>query len=207
MSLEAQSRSVGSSSDDHVAGVEAERVHIAKLALIFLYLGSISVGGRSVGYVRTEMVDRRGWMRVPDFLEGMSFALLLPGPMGPNLALFVGRMLGGRLAAVLSVFAYVLPGAAAILALTALTSGVERAPWMDGALRGAGAAALGLLVTICVRNFSTARAARFGLVFAGLAAIGNGLGLPLLGLLLLLGIASLYVNRPRGEGDDGQLAR
>jgi chromate transporter len=170
------------------AGSEAQpsQMHAGALALLFLWLGTISVGGRSISYIRDEVVERRKWMRIPEFMEAMSFALVMPGPTGPNLALFVGRMLRGKLAGTLAAVAYVLPGAAIILLLTIF-------------MRGAGAGSLGLLVTICIRNVGIARTARCGLALALLAAIATGvLGLPLVGVLLGLGGLSLYLNRPTG---------
>jgi chromate transport protein ChrA len=102
---------------------------------------------------------------------------------------------------VLVVASYVLPGAVVIFLLTLFTAGTERSPWLDGALRGAGLGALGLLVSATVNNVGPARAARFGLgiaLLAETAAAGGGTTGYLLGVLFVaLGFGRIYLLRRR----------
>ena len=61
------------------AAIEAQRPGLAGLAMLFLWLGSVSIGGRALNFVFDELVQRRGWLSEADYLEGFTLARLLPG--------------------------------------------------------------------------------------------------------------------------------
>src|SRR5579871_2045458 len=119
---------------------EAEAVErpvgMMHLALVFLYLGSVSIGGRSMAYLQDELVRRRGWMRLEDYLETFTLARILPGSSGLSNATLAVQMLRGSGAAALCIGPYVLPGALLALVLSVLMFNGERPAWLSGALHG-----------------------------------------------------------------------
>lgn len=101
--------------------------------------------GGVLAVVQRELVDRRGWLTRDQFVEDLAVAQVLPGPNVINLALMLGdRHFGvrGAAAAVAGMVSFPL------LLLVALAVGfaaVADQPAAQGALRGMGAVAAGLV--------------------------------------------------------------
>ena len=83
-------------------------------------LGCISFGGPAgqIAIMQTELVDRRRWIGQREFLQGLSFCTLLPGPEAQQLAIYIGWRLHGTWGGVVAGTLFVLPGAAVLLALS-----------------------------------------------------------------------------------------
>lgn len=133
------------------------------LFLSFTVLALQGFGG-VLAVVQRELVDRKRWMTREQFVEDWAVAQVMPGPNVVNLSMMIGgRYFGlrGALAALAGMLA--LP-TVIVLLLAALYSGVADTPLAQGALRGMGAVAAGLITA------------------AGLRLIGalgrNALGLP-----------------------------
>ena len=67
-----------------------------------------------------ELVDERRWLTETQFLNALSFCMLLPGPEAMQLATYAGWKLRGTPGGLLAGLLFVLPGAAVIAALAAL---------------------------------------------------------------------------------------
>jgi len=180
------------------ANAERQAFSLGSFLLSYLWLGATSFGGRAKGYQFDEFVRRRGLLTVQDYMEGDSLSKLLPGPSGPASAVYFARIMGGPLASVLCVLPFVLPGAIAILALTVVTAGADRAPWLDAVLRGVAAGAIGLLTSNFLRTLAEIRRARLGLLLCSTAFLASGI-LQVEFVLVMAGLVpiALYFNRPR----------
>jgi len=57
----------------------------------------MSFGGpvAQIGVMQRELVEHRGWLSEAEFLKGLSFAMLLPGPEALQLAIYAGWRLRG----------------------------------------------------------------------------------------------------------------
>lgn len=79
----------------------------------WLKLGFISFGGPTgqIAIMHNELVERRRWIGEAQFLHGLNFCMLLPGPEAQQLATYIGwllhRTIGGLAAGIL----FVLPSA------------------------------------------------------------------------------------------------
>ncbi len=181
----------------------ATPVPLRELALAYLKLGGTSIGGRSAVYLQDELVHRRHWLTVEDWLEGMSLGLVLPGPVGASCAMFLANLLRGPRAAAMSLTLYVLPGLLIALILAALIFGGARPPWANGAISALSASAFGLFLYTSLRTLPNSRKTRQGPLFVGLAFVAFALlGADLFVVLLGIGLVSLIVNRPRPRGKE-----
>jgi chromate transporter len=101
--------------------------------------------GGVVAIVQRELVEEKKWMSREQFLEDWSVAQILPGANVVNLSLMIGdRYFGmrGALAALAGMLAFPL----LVVLLVALAfAGVADSPHVQGALRGLGAVAAGLI--------------------------------------------------------------
>lgn len=117
---------------------------VSPLALgwAFLKLGMTTFGGAASAAIGDEVVRRRGWLTYDEFLTFRSIAMVSPGANSPNLAVLIGRHLGGPLGATAAFLASTIPGVLTILVFGILALNPKLG--LSAALRGFAAAAVGL---------------------------------------------------------------
>ncbi|HMI25872.1 MAG TPA: chromate transporter, partial [Streptosporangiaceae bacterium] len=179
-------------------------------------IGCVGFGGppAHIALLRQLCVERRRWLDAQEFEDAIAACNLLPGPASTELAIFCAWRVRGRVGALAGGLAFILPGLACILALSALFLAGTPPLWVRGAGAGAGAAVAAVAVQAgwTLLRPSWARAGKAGrarqvrwaayLLAGGAAAatIGPWLVLVLLGC----GLTELALRRPQGvAGQDG----
>src|SRR5882762_10708091 len=86
-------------------------VALSRLVAYFLRLGTLGFGGpiALVGYMQRDLVENRKWVSSEDYLEGLAFSQLCPGPLAAQLAKYLGWLHSGSLGATITGLAFVLP--------------------------------------------------------------------------------------------------
>jgi len=81
------------------------------LLIYFLRLGTFGFGGpiALAGYMQRDLVETRRWVSHADYLEGLAFSQLSPGPLAAQLAMYIGWLRAGSMGATLVGIAFVLP--------------------------------------------------------------------------------------------------
>ena len=99
--------------------------------ITWLRIGLLSFGGPAahIALIQAEICDRLKWASGRDFVQGLSFATLLPGPEAMQLGVYLGWRYGGLRSGLIAGFGFVAPGAVLMIALTLLLS-----VWRDHAL-------------------------------------------------------------------------
>jgi chromate transporter len=94
-------------------------VSLAKFTLYFLKLGCIGFGGpiALVGYMQKDLVDERKWISQEDYLNGLAFSQLAPGPLAAQLAMYLGFVRAGFVGATIVGAAFILPSFLMVLAI------------------------------------------------------------------------------------------
>ena len=120
---------------------------LGELVRYFLRLGTFGFGGpiALVGYMQRDLVERRGWVSLKDYKEGLALAQLAPGPLAAQLAIYLGWLRYGVWGATLVALAFVLPSFVMVLALSALYVAYGGLSWMQGAFYGIGAAVIAII--------------------------------------------------------------
>jgi chromate transporter len=164
--------------------------------------------GGVLAVAQRELVDRKKWLTMAEFVEDWAVAQILPGPNVVNLSLMIGdRYFGvrGALAALAGMLAFPL---LVVLALAALFSGIADSPLAAAMLRAMGAVSAGLIGATGCRMIVALRHNCLGIVFSATIAFATFLAiallhLPLIGVLAVLGMAScaLAYARLRGSQD------
>ncbi len=105
---------------------------------IWLRIGLLSFGGPAahIALIHSEICGRLKWARERDFVQGFSFATLLPGPEAMQLGVYLGWRYGGIKSAVIAGFGFVLPGAVLMIALTLLLSAWRSHTAIEAVLAG-----------------------------------------------------------------------
>ncbi len=107
--------------------------------------------GGVLAVAQRELVERKQWLTAEEFVEDWAVAQILPGPNVVNLSLMLGdRYFGwrGALAGVAGMLSFPL---ILVLLLAAAFAGVADNPQAQGALRGMGAVAAGLIIAAGLR--------------------------------------------------------
>ena len=126
---------------------ETVRYSLRELVLYFLHLGTTGFGGpiALVGYMQRDLVERRRWISLKDYKEGLALAQLAPGPLAAQLAIYLGWLDYGVLGATLVAIAFVLPSLIMVFVLSALYLAYGGLAWMQGAFYGIGAAVIAII--------------------------------------------------------------
>ncbi len=160
--------------------------------------------GGVVAVVQRELVEKKQWLTREQFLEDWAVAQILPGPNVVNLSLMIGdRYFGlrGGMVALAGMLSFPLVIA---LLLAALFAGVSDAPQVQGALRGMGAVAAGMIAATGLKLLTALKQNVLGMpvcyALATMTFIAIAwLRLPLIWVLMSLGgIGGLWAYRQLG---------
>src|SRR5215203_7182876 len=99
------------------------------------FLISLQTFGGPAGQIavmQRTLVEERRWIGQKRFLHALNYCMLLPGPEAQQLAIYVGWLLNGTLGGLIAGILFVLPGAIALLALSALYVGAGSTTLVTG---------------------------------------------------------------------------
>ena len=125
----------------------------------FFLIGAFSFGGgyASMELIRTQVVTQYQWLTNTEFTDMVSIAEMTPGPLGINIASFVGTRTAGIAGTVVATMAYVLPALFLVLILSHFYYKCREQRGMQGvlcALRPAVAAmVLAAALKLCITAF------------------------------------------------------
>jgi chromate transporter len=166
----------------------------------FARLGALGFGGpiALAGYMQRDLVEERRWVSKQDYVEGLAFAQLCPGPLAAQLAMYLGWVRAGFLGATLVAVAFVGPSFLMVLALAALYVRFEGLPWMQGVFYGVAAAVIGILARSVVKlvRLAVGRDWLLWLIFGAAAAVTALTESEVVWVFLLGGLVTLLVRAP-----------
>lgn len=116
-------------------------------------IGILSFGGPAaqIALMHKEVVEQRGWLSEQQFLNALSFCMLLPGPEAMQLATYAGWRLHGTIGGLIAGLLFVIPGAIVIMALAAIYSMFGDVPLVSALFYGIKAAVLVVVVEALLR--------------------------------------------------------
>jgi chromate transporter len=120
---------------------------LRELLLYFLRLGTFGFGGpiALAGHMQRDLVESRHWVAKEDYVEGLAFSQLSPGPLAAQLAMYLGWVRAGWIGATLVGLTFILPSFVMVLALAAIYLQYGGLSWMQGAFYGIGAAVIAII--------------------------------------------------------------
>jgi chromate transporter len=119
-----------------------EHVPLGAIVRVWLRLGCLGFGGppTHISLLRKTCVEQRGWIHETEFEDAVATTNLLPGPASTQLAIYIAWRLRGTAGGIIGGLCFIVPGLAAILALSAVLLSSHPPGWVLGAAAGAGAA-------------------------------------------------------------------
>ena len=172
----------------------------ADLFFSFNWLALQGFGG-VLAVVQRELVEKKKWLTLEEFVEDWSVAQILPGPNVINLALMIGGKHFGWRGALSALAGLLLVPTILVLIITSVIAGVADSEAMQGALRGMGAVSAGLIMATGIKMLPALKTNPMGLVaciaLATITFFAIAIWrLPLSWVLLTLGpLASLWAWR------------
>ena len=149
----------------------AVAVSLGTLFLTFLKIGSVLYGSGYVllAFLRSDFVDRLGWLTDRQLLDAVAVGQFTPGPVFTT-ATFVGYLVAGWPGALLATLAIFLPSFVFVALSHPLIPKIRGSRLTGAFLDGVNVAALGLMAAV---TWQLARAA-IADVFTGLLALAAG---------------------------------
>ncbi len=120
---------------------------------VWARIGILSFGGPAaqIALMHREIVDERNWLSERQYLNALSFCMLLPGPEAMQLATYAGWRLHGTLGGLIAGLLFVLPGAAIVLALAATYAVFGNVPLVYALFLGVKAAVIIVVIEALMR--------------------------------------------------------
>ena len=146
---------------------------LAQIFAVFLKIGLLSFGGPAaqIALMHRMLVDERDWLTEKQFLNALSFCMLLPGPEAMQLATYAGWRLHGVLGGLIAGLRFVLPGAAVIFALALLYVTYGDVPLVGTLFLGVQAVAVVIVIDALIKVSKRALHGVAHWVLAGLAFV------------------------------------
>lgn len=123
---------------------------LIEIFLIFSKIGLYAFGGgpAMIPIMQGEVVEGKQWVSDTDFRTALSIGNSIPGPIAPELAMWVGYRVAGVPGATVAVIAVIFPGLFLMGVLSAFFWSNADSPYLKGAAKGAGIAVIGMLAYV-----------------------------------------------------------
>ncbi|MBX9804416.1 MAG: chromate efflux transporter [Alphaproteobacteria bacterium] len=166
----------------------------------FLYLGSVGFGGpfALIGYIRRDLMEKRGWISHAEFLNGLALASLCPGPLATQLAIYIGWTHARIVGAAAVLIAFTLPAFLLILGIAIAYPHYGDVGWARSLLYGISPA----VIAIVLRNayqlskMIVAGDAWLWALFAGNVGIAAATSIPIYWAILASGFLVWMIKAP-----------
>ncbi len=155
-------------------------------------IGCTGFGGppTHIAMLRSLVVRREQWIDEAEFEDAIAATNLLPGPASTQLAIFCAWRLRGVRGALVGGAAFICPGLALIIVLSALFLASDTPTWVKGAALGSGAAvgpvALGAALALIPASWRRAGGVRTRQVRCLLYAVAGGVAAITIGPFLVV---------------------
>jgi len=124
-----------------------EPISLARLASIFLKIGSIGFGGGMavIALMEREVVQKRKLVSIDEFVHGVGLGQVL-GSFAVNASFFLGYRLYGLAGGLVSAASFLLPSVVLVTALAELYFRYSAVPALQGAVAGLGPVVIALIL-------------------------------------------------------------
>ncbi len=119
----------------------------------FLKLGATAYGGPAIAQqMKKTVVKEWGWLKEPEFMQGLALCQLIPGATFVQLSTYIGYRLRGIWGAFTCAIAFVLPAFFLLLILSTLYFGLGNLWFIQALFKGLGAVVMAIVLNALI-NF------------------------------------------------------
>jgi chromate transporter len=175
-----------------------ETPSFAEAFAVWTKIGLLNFGGTAghIALLHRVLIDERRWISNARFLHALNYCMLLPGPEAQQLATYIGWLLHGRKGGLAAGLMFVIPGAAIMMALSALYALYGNIPLIADIFFGIKAAVLAIVIEATRRLAARALQDGFLLGVAAAAFIAiYGFGAPFPVIILAAAVMGIVAAR------------
>ncbi len=120
--------------------------------VVWLRIGLLSFGGPAaqIALMHREIVEQKRWLTEKQYLNALSFCMLLPGPEAMQLATYAGWRLHGTIGGLIAGLLFVLPGAVVVFVLSLIYSLYGDVSFVSALFLGVKAAVVGVILNLSI---------------------------------------------------------
>ncbi len=117
------------------------------LMIYFFKLGASGFGGpiALVGYMQRDLVEQRGWYTEQEFQQGVAVAQMMPGPLGAQVAMWLGFLQAGTRGAIAVTVPFVISPFVMVTAIAVLYAQYQGLSWVQAVFLGVGPAVVAII--------------------------------------------------------------
>lgn len=177
-------------------------VGLWELVAYFLRLGALGFGGpiALAGYMQRDL-EPRGWITHEEYLQGLAFSQMMPGPLAAQLAMWIGYIRHGTIGASLVGLVFILPTYLIVLLISVVYVGYRGLPLVQALFYGIGPVVIAIVLLSAIRlartTVGTAKA--MWVVFAVMAGITIFARAEIAVLFIVAGIIGVILYSPPWE--------
>ena len=179
---------------------ENDAPSLSEATRVWWRIGILSFGGPAaqIALMHKEVVEDRAWLSEQQFLNALSFCMLLPGPEAMQLATYAGWRLHGTLGGLIAGLLFVIPGAVVIMVLAGIYGVFGNVPLVEALFFGIKATVLVIVIEALLRVAKKALLQNLHWIIAGLAFVGIFfLSIPYPLIVLLAGVFGWIAGGPQ----------
>ena len=123
---------------------------VTRIFLVFLKIGTFAFGGvySMLSFFEKELVEKRRWLTHDDYLESVAIGQMTPGAPIVNTGICIGYRLKKMKGALASTAGQICIGTITAILLAVFYMKIKEHPILRSAMKGIGAAVVGLLLSI-----------------------------------------------------------
>ncbi len=179
------------------------QVALWQLVKYFLRLGSLGFGGpiALAGYMQRDLIAR-GWITEEEYLQGLAFSQMMPGPLAAQLAMWIGFIRHGVAGASLAGLVFTLPTYLIVLAVSIFYVAYHGLPLVQALFYGIGPVVIAIVAHSAVRLAKTTvgKERKMWAVFGAVAAITIASRAEIALLFVAAGVLGIFFySRPKRD--------
>jgi chromate transporter len=163
-----------SSSTNTATGTNTDTPTLAQAIVVWARIGVLSFGGPAaqIALMHRIIVEEHRWLDEKQYLNALSFCMLLPGPEAMQLATYAGWRLHGVAGGLAAGLLFVLPGALVVLLLAAVYAIFGDVSWITSLFFGIKAAVIVIVFEALLRMARRALVRTVHWIIAALSFVG-----------------------------------
>ncbi len=159
---------------DNMSTVPLRQVGLWEIVRYFLRLGAFGFGGpiALAGYMQRDLIPR-GWITEEEYLQGLAFSQMMPGPLAAQLAMWIGYIRHGGVGASLVGIVFILPAFLIVLAISFFYVAYQGLTIVQALFYGIGPAVIAIVAHSAVRlaKATVGKERRMWIIFGVVALI------------------------------------
>jgi len=179
-------------------------ISLSLLFTRFLKIGATAYGGPAIGgQMKKAVVKDLGWMKEPEFMQGLALCQLIPGATFVQLSTYIGYRLRGIRGAFFCAIAFVLPAFALLLILSTIYFKLGNLWIIQSLFKGLGAMVVAIVLNAFINFGKPIMKDWKAVLIAALSFLAFLLHLNIVLVFVLAGVLALLLRPVMAPGKPG----